>query len=94
MVNWVSSLTWRHPKLVLAGIGVFVIAAAIFGRGVEEHLKAAGFTDPASESERATEHLRDGLGYDANPGLSCSSATATTRSSSSPTPRSATRSSG
>src|SRR5688500_3610954 len=69
MVERISSLTWRHPKLVLAGIGAFMIAAAIFGRGVEEHLKAAGFTDSASESERSTELLRDELGYDANPGL-------------------------
>jgi uncharacterized membrane protein YdfJ with MMPL/SSD domain len=65
----VADLTWRRPKAVLACLAVFVVVAAIFGRGVEEHLKAAGFTDPASESERATEMLRDELGYDANAGL-------------------------
>ena len=36
---------------------------------MEEHLQAAGFTDSESESEIATEELRDELGYDANPGL-------------------------
>jgi RND superfamily putative drug exporter len=69
MMDRVSSLTWRHPKLVLAGIGIFMVVAAIFGRGVEEHLQAAGFTDSASESEIATEHLRDQLGHDAAAGL-------------------------
>ncbi len=36
---------------------------------MEHHLKAAGFTDSASESERATKLLRESLGYDANPGI-------------------------
>ncbi len=39
------------------------------GLDVEDHLKAAGFTDSASESERATALLRGALGYDANPGI-------------------------
>ena len=64
----VADLTWRRPKAVLIALGIFVVVAAILGRGVEEHLKAAGFTDPASESEQSTELLRDGLGYDANSG--------------------------
>jgi len=65
----VADLTWRRPKAVLLALGLFVVVAAVLGRGVEGHLKAAGFTDPASESERATELLREELGYDANPGL-------------------------
>ncbi|MDX6585961.1 MAG: putative drug exporter of the superfamily [Solirubrobacterales bacterium] len=69
MTRAIADLTWRRPKLVLALIGVFVVVAGILGRGLEDHLKAAGFTDPASESERSTELLRDGLGYDANPNL-------------------------
>ena len=69
MTDRVADLTWRRPKAVLIAIGIFVVVAGILGRGLEEHLKAAGFTDPASESERSTELLRDGLGYDANPGL-------------------------
>ena len=69
MTDRVADLTWRRPKTVLIALAVFVVVAGILGRGVEEHLKAAGFTDSASESERATEILRDELGYDANPGL-------------------------
>jgi RND superfamily putative drug exporter len=69
MTRAIADFTWRRPKLVLALIGVFVVVAGILSRGLEDHLKAAGFTDPASESEQSTELLRDGLGYDANPEL-------------------------
>jgi RND superfamily putative drug exporter len=48
---------------------VFAVVAGVFGHDVEHHLLAAGFTDSASESERATALLRRTLGYDANPGL-------------------------
>jgi len=65
----IADLTWRHPKLVLAAVAAFTLLAAMAGRDVEQHLKAAGFTDSASESERAGSLLRDGLGYDPNPGL-------------------------
>src|ERR671916_695834 len=69
MLERVASLTWRRPKLVLALVAVFVVAAAALSRGVEDHLEPAGFSDPASESERATALLRDQLGYDPNPGI-------------------------
>jgi putative drug exporter of the RND superfamily len=65
----IADLTWRHPKLVLAAVAAFTLLAAVVGRDVEQHLKAAGFTDSASESEQAGALLRDGLGYDPNPGL-------------------------
>jgi putative drug exporter of the RND superfamily len=65
----IADLTWKHPKLVLAAVAVFTLFAAIVGRDVEQHLKAAGFTDSASESERAGVVLREGLGYDPNPAL-------------------------
>jgi uncharacterized membrane protein YdfJ with MMPL/SSD domain len=68
-MNRIADLTWKHPKLVLAAVGVFVLLAIAVGRDVESHLKAAGFTDSASESERAGALLRDSLGYDPNPGL-------------------------
>jgi len=48
-------------------VGVFVVLAATLGRGVEDHLKPAGFTESASESERSTALLREELGYDPNP---------------------------
>jgi RND superfamily putative drug exporter len=68
-VDRIASLTWKHPKRVLAAVGVFFLLAVALGHNVEHHLKAAGFTDPASESERATGVLADALGYDANAGL-------------------------
>lgn len=65
----IAALTWNHPKRVLAAVAAFALLAVALGHNVEHHLKAAGFTDPASESERATGVLSDALGYDANPGL-------------------------
>jgi RND superfamily putative drug exporter len=69
MLDRIATLTWRRPKLVLALVGVFVVLAGAFGYNVEHHLKAAGFTDSASQSERATELLRSELGYDASPAI-------------------------
>jgi putative drug exporter of the RND superfamily len=68
-MNRIADLTWKHPKLVLASVAAFTLLALVVGRDVEGHLKAAGFTDSASESERAGALLRDSLGYDPNPGL-------------------------
>jgi len=68
-VNRIADLTWKHPKLVLAAVGLFALIAIVVGRDVESHLKAAGFTDSASESERGGALLRGALGYDPNPGL-------------------------
>jgi uncharacterized membrane protein YdfJ with MMPL/SSD domain len=69
MLARIADLTWTRPKLVLALVGAFAVVAIAVGHDVEKHLKAAGFTDSASESERATKTLREALGYDANPGL-------------------------
>jgi uncharacterized membrane protein YdfJ with MMPL/SSD domain len=68
-MNRIADLTWKHPKLVLAAVAVFVLFAAVAGKDVESHLKAAGFADSASESERATALLRDSLGYNPNPAI-------------------------
>jgi RND superfamily putative drug exporter len=65
----IADLTWKHPKLVLAAVGVFALLAMAVGRDVEQHLKAAGFTDSSSESEQATRMLRENLGYDPNPAI-------------------------
>jgi putative drug exporter of the RND superfamily len=65
----IADLTWKHPKLVLAVVAVFTLVAAGVGHDVERHLKAAGFTDSASESERANHLLRESLGYNPNPAL-------------------------
>ena len=58
MLERIADLTWRHPKRVLAAVAAFLVVAGTFGYDVEHHLTAAGFTDPASESERATALLR------------------------------------
>lgn len=68
-MNRIADLTWKHPKLVLAAVAVFVLFAAAAGKDVESHLKAAGFADSASESERATALLHDSLGYNPNPAI-------------------------
>jgi uncharacterized membrane protein YdfJ with MMPL/SSD domain len=65
----IADLTWQHPKRVLAAVGIFFLIAVAFGHDVEHHLKAAGFTDPSSESEKATNLLTGALGYDPNPGI-------------------------
>jgi RND superfamily putative drug exporter len=68
-VNRIADLTWNRPKLVLSLVGLFALLAVAFGHDVEHHLKAAGFTDSSSESEKASRVLAGALGYDANPGL-------------------------
>jgi uncharacterized membrane protein YdfJ with MMPL/SSD domain len=65
----IARLTWQRPKLVLALVAAFFVVAAALGRGVEDHLKPSGFTDSASESERASALLHEELGYDPNPGI-------------------------
>lgn len=69
MLERIANLTWRRPKLVLALVAAFAVVAGVLGRGVENHLKPAGFTDSASQSERATALLRAELGYDPDPGI-------------------------
>ena len=69
MLERIAHLTWRHPKRVLAAVFAFMVVAGALGHDVEKHLKAAGFTDSASESEEATRVLREALGYDATPGI-------------------------
>jgi RND superfamily putative drug exporter len=69
MLERVGKLTWRHPRKVLVAAFLFAAVAAFFGHDVEHHLKAAGFTDPSSESERANDLLTEELGFSAEPGL-------------------------
>lgn len=69
MLERIANLTWHHPRKVLAAALLFLAVAGYFGHDVEHHLKAAGFTDPASESEKAGVVLSDALGFSAQPGL-------------------------
>src|SRR5829696_7500971 len=64
-----ADLTWKHPKLVLAAVGLFALFSVAIGRDVERHLQAAGFADSASESQRATATVVDAAGYDPNPAI-------------------------
>jgi uncharacterized membrane protein YdfJ with MMPL/SSD domain len=69
MLDRISALTWRRPRAVLAAVLLFAAVAGFFGHDVEHHLQAAGFADPASQSERAGRVLADDLGYTAEPAL-------------------------
>ena len=68
-LNRIAKLTWEHPKLVLAAVAAFAVLAIAVGHDVERQLKAAGFTDSSSQSERATALLEQSLGYDPNPAI-------------------------
>lgn len=64
-----ADLTWKHPKLVLAAVGLFTLLAFVLSKDVQQHLKAAGFNDPASESSQAQDLLIAKTGSDAMPGI-------------------------
>jgi putative drug exporter of the RND superfamily len=64
-----ARLTYARPKLVLAGILVFVVVAVVAGRDVADRLKPAGFTDPDSESAVAVDQAAQMLGRDPSPGI-------------------------
>lgn len=69
MFGWIADLTWKHPKKVLVAIGVFTVLAFGLSKNVEHHLKAAGFSDPASESSRAENLLIEKSGSDGQPAI-------------------------
>lgn len=68
-VTWIANLTWKHPKLVLAGVGVFTILAFAFSKDVEQHLKAAGFSDPDTQSQQQQNLLIDKTGSESIPAI-------------------------
>jgi uncharacterized membrane protein YdfJ with MMPL/SSD domain len=68
-VSRIADLTWKHPKLVLAAVGVFTLLAFTLSKDVQQHLKAAGFNDPAGESAKAQDLLIEKTGSDAMPGI-------------------------
>jgi RND superfamily putative drug exporter len=68
-VTRIANLTWRHPKLVLVAIAVFTLFAFAFSNDVQQHLKASGFNDSATESARAQKLLIEKTGSDAMPGI-------------------------
>jgi putative drug exporter of the RND superfamily len=68
-VTRIADLTWKHPKKVLAAVGVFTLLAFVLSNHVEQHLKAAGFDDPASESRRAQDLLIGKTGRNGQPAI-------------------------
>jgi RND superfamily putative drug exporter len=68
-VTRIADLTWKHPKAVLMAVGVFTLLAFALSKDVQNHLKAAGFSDPASESARAQELLIEKSGSDGLPAI-------------------------
>jgi putative drug exporter of the RND superfamily len=69
MFGRIADLTWKHPKKVLAAVGAFTVLAFALSSNVEQHLKAAGFSDPASESARAQDLLIEKSGSDSQPAI-------------------------
>jgi putative drug exporter of the RND superfamily len=67
--GWIANLTWKHPKKVLVAVGVFTLLAFGLSKNVEQHLKAAGFSDPASQSSRAQALLIERSGADSQPAI-------------------------
>ncbi len=68
-VTRIADLTWKHPKLVLVAVGLFTLLAFALSKDVQQHLKAAGFSDPASESSQSQALLIEKTGSDAMPGI-------------------------
>src|ERR1044072_4250986 len=68
-VSRIADLTWKHPKLVLARLTISPPLAFTLSKDVQQHLKAAGFSDPASESARSQELLIEKTGSDVMSGI-------------------------
>lgn len=69
MFGRIADLTWKHPKKVLVAVGVFTFLAFGLSKNVEHHLKAAGFSDPASESAQTQDLLIEKSGADSQPAI-------------------------
>src|SRR5829696_7914842 len=63
VLTMISRVVIAAPKRVLLTVALLTIAAAAFGAGVAEHLGAAGFQDPHSESARGMEVLTEKFGH-------------------------------
>ncbi len=68
-MTWIADLTWKHPKKVLLAVGIFTVLAFGLTKNVEQHLKAAGFSDPATESARAQSLLIEKSGSESQPAI-------------------------
>lgn len=68
-VTRIADLTWKHPKKVLAAIGIFTVLAFALSSNIEQHLKAAGFSDPATESQQQQDLLIEKTGSESIPAI-------------------------
>jgi uncharacterized membrane protein YdfJ with MMPL/SSD domain len=57
MFESLGRFLFRRRRWVLAGAGVFVVVAAVWGTGVFGSLSGAGFDDPDSDSARAAQRV-------------------------------------
>jgi trehalose monomycolate/heme transporter len=62
MFESLGRLMFRRRRWVLAGAGIFVVVAALWGTGVFGSLGGAGFEDPNSDSARAARQARQVFG--------------------------------
>lgn len=62
MLSLLARVVIAAPKRVLFAVVLFTIVAAGFGGGVAEHLGAAGFQDPGSQSARGMKVLTEKFG--------------------------------
>ncbi|MGJ6125564.1 MMPL family transporter [Mycolicibacterium sp. Y3] len=62
MLSLLARVVIAAPKRVLLAVGLLTIVAGVCGATVTEHLGAAGFQDPSSESARGTKVLTQKFG--------------------------------
>ncbi|WP_028463338.1 MMPL family transporter [Nocardia sp. 348MFTsu5.1] len=62
MLTLLARVVIAAPRRVLLVVGLLTIIAGVCGATVTEHLGAAGFQDPSSESARGTKVLTDTFG--------------------------------
>ncbi|QNJ95246.1 MMPL family transporter [Mycolicibacterium fluoranthenivorans] len=62
MLSLLARVVIAAPKRVLLAVGLLTIIAGVCGATVTEHLGAAGFQDPSSESARGTKVLTQKFG--------------------------------
>src|SRR5881392_2859078 len=61
--------TGRHAKAILVVAALFVAVSIGIGHDVFSALKAPGFDDPQSPSQRAAATLQHAAGFDVDPGF-------------------------
>jgi putative drug exporter of the RND superfamily len=59
LLDRLANITISHPRTVLVGAVLFLIAAAIGGHDVADHLRGLGATDPAAPSSAAARTLSE-----------------------------------